>query len=70
MQLLERIAEQTSYWYFAEVPKDTLVWSERPTTYVPEYTGKGRPPTQERLVPTAPTSLSVAQLVAQLPASA
>ena len=68
--LLERIAEQTPYWYFAEVPKDTLVWQARPATYVPEYTGKGRPPSQERLAPTAPPPLSVGQLASQLPASA
>jgi len=37
-------------WYFAEVPHDTRVWEARPRTGVPVWTGRGRRPTQERLV--------------------
>ena len=37
-------------WYYAEVPYDTQVWRTRPLTYVPEWSGKGRRPTRERLV--------------------
>ena len=35
-QLLDRIANETPYAYFAEVPKDTLLWTEAPATILPE----------------------------------
>ncbi|ETX02035.1 MAG: hypothetical protein ETSY1_05040 [Candidatus Entotheonella factor] len=38
-------------WYFAEVPHNTRVWLERPLTAVPEWSGRGRKPTRERLCP-------------------
>jgi SRSO17 transposase len=37
--------------YFADVPSDTLVFSSRPETSVPEYSGRGRRPTLA--IPTA-----------------
>jgi SRSO17 transposase len=69
-QLLDRIAHETSYCYFAEIPKDTLVWSEEPQLVLPVYAGRGRPPTQPRLAPDAPPPQTVAQLAAHLSASA
>ena len=69
-QLLDRIANETPYSYFAEVPKDTLLWTEAPAMILPEYSGKGRPPTQRCLAPDAPKAQEVAQIAAQLPASA
>jgi SRSO17 transposase len=69
-QLLDRIANQTPYAYFAEVPKDTLLWTEQPATFLPEYSGKGRPPTQLQLAPDAPAPQTAAQIAASLPASA
>ena len=38
-------------WYFAEVPHDTRVWSERPLSGIPEWSGRGRKPTRKRLYP-------------------
>lgn len=54
-------------WYDAEVPHDTRVWQERPTTAVPAWSGRGRQPTRAQLVEPAPTPQPVA---AALPASA
>lgn len=38
-------------WYFAEVPHNTRVWLERPLTGIPEWSGRGRQPSRERLRP-------------------
>lgn len=46
--LLDRVAG-SGLWYFAEVPHDTRVWLERPLTAVPEWSGRGRKPSRERL---------------------
>lgn len=54
-------------WYLAEVPLDTQVWEECPQTALPEWSGKGRPPTRERLVAGEPTTVRVDALAAQLP---
>lgn len=69
-QLLDRIDSETDCYYFAEVPRNTQVWLEAPVTYVPQPTGRGRPGTQPRLVPTAPAAQTVADIAAQLPADA
>ena len=37
-------------WYFAEVPCDTRMWTTRPETAVPEWSGRGRRPSKEQLV--------------------
>jgi SRSO17 transposase len=68
--LLERIANETPYFYLAEVPKDTQLWSEEPVTLVPNYQGSGRPPTRLRLAAESPRPQTVAHIAAQLPASA
>lgn len=57
-------------WYFMEVAHDTRVWQERFATAVPPWSGRGRKPSREQLVPDAPAPLAVRDLAAQLPASA
>lgn len=64
-QLLDRIDTQTSYAYFAEVPKDTRLWQNTPKTYLPEPpSGRGRHPTQSQLMPGEPAPLTVEAWVA------
>jgi SRSO17 transposase len=64
-QLLDRIDAQTSYAYFAEVPKDTALWPTAPKTYLPEPPpGRGRPATQLRLAPGEAAPLTVEAFVA------
>ena len=46
---LDRVAEM-NLWYFAEVPDDTRVWLQAPQVGVPAWSGKGRPPTKERVL--------------------
>lgn len=59
---LDQVAEWTTY--FAEVPCDTRVWRERPATHVPEWSGRGRKPTQEQLLPDEPDAREVRDIVA------
>ncbi len=54
--------------YFAEVDFDTRVWVSRPATAVPDWSGKGRPPTRQRLVKGEAEALTVAQVAQSLPA--
>jgi SRSO17 transposase len=54
-------------WYYAEVPHDTCVWLEKPATCVPQWSGRGRKPTHERLAAGAPDSQSVVEVAAALP---
>jgi hypothetical protein len=52
-------------WYLAEVPKDTRVYLTPPLTGVPEYCGRGRKPTKERVLQgTAKTVAEIAQELA------
>lgn len=67
--LLDQIAD-LGKWYFMEVAHDTRVWRERPATVVPPWAGRGRKPTREQVLPDAPSALTVADLAAQLPATA
>lgn len=69
-QLLDRIDDETDYDYFAEVPKDTQLWLTEPETYIPEPSGRGRPATKRRLVPTAPAAQTVEAIATQLAADA
>lgn len=62
--LLDRIAER-GLWYFAEVPKSTRVWVERPATEVPAWRGRGRKPQRAQIV----EGQGEAQAVEELPAS-
>jgi SRSO17 transposase len=65
--LLDVVAEM-GLFYLAEVPRSTRVWRERPATAVPPGTGRGRPPTRERVVPDAPAPVRVDHLAASLAA--
>jgi len=57
--LLDRIAA-AKLCYLMEVPHDTLVWRERPSTVMPPPSGKkGRPPQRARLVADAPAPIRV-----------
>jgi SRSO17 transposase len=55
-------------WYFAEVPHDTQVWRQRPTTAVPAWAGQGRQPTRTRVLTGEAAPATVVQLAASLPA--
>jgi SRSO17 transposase len=54
-------------WYVAEAPVDTQVWRERTQTAVPEWSGEGRLPSKERLLPGEPKPQRVDTLAAQIP---
>jgi SRSO17 transposase len=53
-------------WYFAEVPHDTRVWLERPLTAVPEWSGRGRTPSRERLCAGQHEAEEVASMAARV----
>ena len=53
-------------WYYAEVPHDTRIWLERPATAIPEWSGRGRKPTRERLVEGEPSAQKVAAIAQSL----
>lgn len=65
---LDRV-DRLGVGYFVEVPRNTAVWERRPPMAVPPGSGKGRPPTRERLAPEAPGTVRVDHLAAQLPAT-
>lgn len=66
--LLDEVAD-LDLWYFAEVPCDTRVWQSRPETMLPEWSGRGRPPTRERLAPGEPKRRRVDEIASSLPGS-
>jgi SRSO17 transposase len=55
-------------WYYAEVPHDTRAWLARPVTAVPEWSGRGRKPTRERLVEGEPPAQQVTAIAQSLSA--
>ncbi len=57
-------------WYFAEVEKGTRVWLEQPQTAVPEWSGRGRQTSRERLVADEPEAQEVNMVAASLPTEA
>lgn len=56
-------------WYFAEIPNNIHVWQQCPKTEIPAWQGRGRKPAIERLVAGEPSSQTVADLIATVPAS-
>ena len=64
---LDQVAD-LGLWYYAEVPHDTCVWRERPATYVPTWSARGRKPTRLRLVAGTSDPQTVVELAASLPA--
>lgn len=67
-EFLDQVAD-LGLFYYAEVPHDTRVWLEKPTTHVPQWSGRGRRPTRERLDAGAPAPQSVVDVAASLPAA-
>ena len=65
-KLLDRIAMETPYYYFAEVPKDTRLWLTPPATHIPRRSGPGRPPTIPQLCPGEADAITVEARVASL----
>ena len=63
---LDAIAALELY-YLAEVPHDTRVWLERPSTAVPARGKRGPAPMREHLTADAPTPQRVDVLAAQVP---
>jgi len=62
---LDQVAEK-GLWYYAEVPHDIRVWLERPATAIPEWSGRGREPTRERVVEGEPSPQSIAEIAQTL----
>ena len=54
-------------WYFAEVPRNIRIWRTCPRTKIPEWSGRGPKPTQERVVEGEPQSKRVDQMAATVP---
>lgn len=67
--LLDQIAS-LGLWYFAEVPVDTHAWSERPTTEIPPWSGRGCKPQRRKLQEGQPSAQSVCALAKSIPATA
>jgi SRSO17 transposase len=67
--LLDAIAD-LGKWYYMEVAHDTRVWRERPATAPLPWSGRGRKPSNARLVEDAAAPVGVAELAAALPATA
>jgi SRSO17 transposase len=65
---LDQVAD-LGLWYYAEVPHDTCIWLERPATYVPKWSGRGRKPIRLRLVAGTPDPQTVLEVAASLPAA-
>jgi SRSO17 transposase len=57
----------TGLLYFAEVPHDTRVWTERPEVAIPEWSGHGKKPTRVRVVSGAPKPQNVVEFFDSLP---
>jgi len=53
-------------WYLAEVPHSTRLWQTRPKTAIPEWSGRGRRPSKERLLPGEPQPERVDAIAAGL----
>jgi len=64
---LDQVAD-LGLWYYAEVPHKTCVWLDRPGTYIPAWSGRGRKPTRARLVEGAPDPRKVTAIAAAVPA--
>jgi SRSO17 transposase len=62
--LLDRIAA-VGLWYFAEVPENTRVWTERPIAQVALWCGRGRKP-QRPVVPEGQPSPRLVSEIAQV----
>jgi len=59
--------DELGLWYLAEVSVKTRVWESRPAIEVPAWSGQGRPPTRQHLVPGEAPAQRVDALAAQIP---
>ena len=59
--------DELGLWYLAEVSIKTRVWESRPAIEVPAWSGQGRPPTRQHLVPGEAPAQRVDALAAQIP---
>ena len=64
--LLDQIAG-LGLWYFAEVPKNTRVWTSRPETAPPPWSGRGRKPRRLVVVEGQPRPREVCEIAESLP---
>jgi SRSO17 transposase len=62
---LDGVAE-LDRWYYAEVPHNTRIWKTHPEIGIPEWSGRGRHPTKEQLLPGEPASQRVDEIAAAL----
>jgi SRSO17 transposase len=65
--LLDQIAG-LGYWYFMEVPKNTRVWTERPETALPNWSGRGCKPRRLKVLAGQPLPRRVDDIADSLPA--
>lgn len=65
--LLDRIAG-LNRWYFAEMPKNTLAWIDRPQTVIPPCSGRWRKPERVVLIGGQPSPQKVEHIAESLPA--
>jgi SRSO17 transposase len=56
-------------WYLAEIPHNTSLWTQRPVTAIPEWSGKGRKPQHECLVAGEPAAQTVVAIASSVPAA-
>lgn len=66
--LRDAVAE-SGRWYVLAVRTHVTVWLARPPVAVPEWTGAGRKPSKERVMPQGVQAIPVSQVVASWPES-
>jgi SRSO17 transposase len=54
-------------WYFTEIKNNTLIWLTQPEMHIPEWKGRGRPPTHLKLQNPSDHPLEVKQLAGKIP---
>jgi SRSO17 transposase len=65
-RLLDRVAA-TGLWYFAEVPENTRVWTQRPLTEVAPWGGRGRKPKRRVVCEEQPSPRPASEIARSLP---
>jgi SRSO17 transposase len=65
-RLLDQIAS-LEYWYFMEVPKNSRVWTERPETAIPSWSGRGCKPKRLKVLEGLPLPRRVDDIADSLP---
>lgn len=65
-RLLDQIAS-LNRWYFMEVPKNTLAWTDRPETALPNWSGRGCKPKRPKVLDGQPLFRRVDAIADSLP---